>query len=182
MNILMIILLGIAAILVIVLMAAFFASNDYTIERAIAINKPKNDVFGYIRLLKNQEHYNKWVMTDPAMKKEYKGTDGTVGFIYSWESNNNNVGKGEQEIRKIVDGELIEQEIRFMKPFEGKSKIYMSTESITGSQTKVNWVFSGTRNYFMKVMHLVLNLKKMLGKDLEKSLHNLKLVLEGKSS
>ncbi len=43
-------------------------------------------------------------MTDPLMKKQFKGTDGTVGFLYAWDSQNNEVGKGEQEIERIKDG------------------------------------------------------------------------------
>jgi hypothetical protein len=54
----------------------------------------------------------------------------------------------------------------------------MITESSAGNQTRVKWIFDGLRNYPMKIMHLVLNLKKMLGRDLQTSLDNLKAVLE----
>lgn len=36
-------------------------------------------------------------MTDPNMRKNFKGTDGTVGFCYAWDGNKK-AGKGEQEI------------------------------------------------------------------------------------
>jgi hypothetical protein len=114
---------------------------------------------------------------DPGMKKDYKGTDGTVGFVYSWDSNNKNVGKGEQEIIKI-DDKRIDYEIRFKKPFEGISTAYLATEAVSPNQTKVTWEFKGIRNYPMKIMHLLLNLKKMLGKDLATGLATLKTVLE----
>ena len=42
---------------------------------------------------------------DPNIKTDFRGTDGTVGFISAWDSNNiKNVGKGEQEILNMVDG------------------------------------------------------------------------------
>lgn len=179
MSILAIILLALGLIVVLILVVASFSSNEYSIERAITINKPKHDVFGFIMLLKNQDLYNKWVMTDPGMKKEYRGIDGTVGFVYAWDSNNKQVGKGEQEIKNIVEDERLDCEVRFIKPFEGVAKVTMITEFATGNNTKLKWVFSGLRNYPMKIMHLVLNLQKMLAKDLETSLNNLKKVLEG---
>lgn len=37
-------------------------------------------------------------MLDPNMEKEFKGTDGTVGFIYGWNGNKEG-GEGEQEIK-----------------------------------------------------------------------------------
>jgi hypothetical protein len=112
------------------------------------------------------------------MKRDYKGTDGTAGFIYFWDSENKQVGKGEQEIIKITEGERIDYEIRFIKPFAGTSSSYMATEPVSPGQTKVIWVFKGMRNYPMKIMHLLLNLKKMLGKDLATGLATLKTVLE----
>ena len=43
------------------------------------VNKPKQQVFDYVKLIKNQEQYSVWVMKDPNIKIVYTGTDGTVG-------------------------------------------------------------------------------------------------------
>ena len=42
-------------------------------------------------------------MVDPDMKREFKGMDGTVGFIYAW-NGNKRAGEGEQEIKTIEEG------------------------------------------------------------------------------
>lgn len=157
---------------------ALFGKDEFVIEREIIINRPNQDVFNYIRFLKNAEHYNKWVMTDPNMKTAYRGTDGAPGFVYAWDSDNKNVGKGEQEITNISEGERVDYEIRFIKPFASVSTAHLTTVATDGDNTKVKWVFAGQKNYIMKVMHLVLNLEKVLGKDLQTSLGNLKNVLE----
>jgi hypothetical protein len=39
-------------------------------------------VFNYLKLLKNQDNFNKWAMTNPDSNKEFKGTDGTVGSLF----------------------------------------------------------------------------------------------------
>jgi len=178
MSIVIIILIVIAAIIIIILVAAASSSKEYVIERNTIINKPKQDVFNYAKYLKNADQYNKWVMIDPNLRKDYEGTDGTVGSIYYWNSDNKQVGKGEQEIIKITEGERIDYEIRFIKPFVGTSFAYITTESVSSNQTKVTWVFKGVRNYTMKIVHMVFNLKKVLGNDLQTSLSNLKNVLE----
>src|SRR4051794_15515195 len=75
-----------------------FSKKEYSVEREIIINKNKQDVFDYILMLKHQNEFSTWAMMDPNMKKEYKGTDGTVGFVSAWDSQVKDVGKGEQEI------------------------------------------------------------------------------------
>src|SRR6478752_388083 len=105
-------------ILAIPLVIALFVKNEYDVERAVTINKPKEEVFNYVKYLKNQDNYSKWVMIDPNMKKDFKGTDGTAGFIYAWDGNSK-AGKGEQEIKNIKEGERVDVEVRFIKPFAG---------------------------------------------------------------
>lgn len=167
----------IAIIIFIPLIGAAFLSNEYVIEKEVTINKSNSDVFGYIKFLKNQEHYNKWVMKDPNQKIELRGTDGTVGFVMAWDSAKG-AGKGEQEITGMMEGKRINYEIRFEKPFKNVAGSYFITEPVSAGQTNVKWAFTGTRPYGMKVMHFAFNLPKMLGKDLQASLGNLKTVLE----
>jgi uncharacterized protein YndB with AHSA1/START domain len=178
MNILTVILVVIGSLILILLIVAATAKNEYTIHREIIINRPVQEVFRYVKYLKNADQYNKWVMMDTNLRKDYKGTDGIVGFVYYWDSDNKQVGKGEQEITKIKEGERVEYEIRFKKPFEGTSYASIITQPSGNNQTKVTWVFNGVRNYAMKIFHILFNLKKVLGKDLQTSLVNLKNVLE----
>lgn len=171
-------LLFIAAIIVIALITALFIKQEMNAEREIVINKPKQDVFNYIKQLKNQNEYSKWSGMDADMKKEYHGTDGTVGFVSAWNSDNSDVGKGEQEIKKITEGERVDYELRFIKPMESTSTAYMSTESITDSTTKVKWGFAGKMNYPFNIFKLFMDVEKSLGDDFSTGLTNLKNKLE----
>ena len=101
MKMLMKILIASAILIAIPLIVALFVKKDYAVEREITINKPKQEVFDYVKLLKNQDNYSIWATMDPNMKKTYRGTDGTVGFVSAWESKVDSVGVGEQEIKKI---------------------------------------------------------------------------------
>jgi hypothetical protein len=176
MNVLVIIVLIILGIAALVLITALFVKKEYVVKREIAINKPNSEVFNYVRFQKNQDHYNKWVMADPNARKSFSGTDGTVGFIYAWDSDNKKVGKGEQEIKKIREGEKVDLEVRFIKPFEGVGLVYMTTDPLPGNGTRLQWGMQGRNKYPFNLMNLFIG--GMLGKDLESSLLNLKAILE----
>jgi len=168
------ILLVILFILALPFLVALFVNNDYAVEREITINKARPVVFKFVKHLKNQDSYNKWVRMDPEMKKDYKGTDGTKGFVYSWDGEE--AGKGEQEIRNLIEGERIDLELRFIKPFESTASAHLITEALSADQTRVKWGMKGRSPYPMNFMNLFMD--SMLGKDLETSLSDLKNILE----
>jgi hypothetical protein len=178
MNVLKKVLLGLAVIIAIPLIAALFLEKTYHVEREVVINKPVSVVFSYVKQLKNQENYSVWSMMDPNMKKEYLGTDGTVGFVASWSSDNKQVGVGEQEIKAIVENERLDFELRFFKPFKATDAAYMTTIAVSDTQTKVVWGFNGRMKYPMNLMLVTMNMDKMLGDALQTGLDNLKGLLE----
>ena len=85
MNIIITILLVVAGIIALLLIIALFMKKEHYVNREIIINAPRQKVFDFLKLLKNQDQFNKWAMADTDRKKEFKGTDGTVGYIYCLE-------------------------------------------------------------------------------------------------
>jgi hypothetical protein len=165
----------VAGIIALLLIIALFMKREHYVRREIIINAPRQKVFDYIKLLKNQDKFNKHAMAGPDRKREYKGTDGTVGFIYAW-SGNKKAGEGEKEIKKIIEGKRIETEIRFVKPMAATAYIIMETESLSDDQTKVSWSNAGTLNYPINIM--IPMMEKMLPKEMDSSLSTLKNILE----
>lgn len=178
MSVLKKIIIVLAVLIATALVAALFVKKEYAVEREITISKPKEVVFNYIKFLKNQDSYSVWSQKDPNMKKDYKGTDGTVGFTSMWDSENKNVGKGEQELVKITDGERLDFKLRFKVPFEAEDDAYMTTESTDSTNTLVKWGFKGAFPYPMNLMGLIMNMDEEVGGDLATGLANLKATLE----
>ena len=178
MKILKNILLVILGIIVLILVVAIFVPKEYAVERAMTIDLPTSEVFDYVVLLKNQDNYSVWAQKDPNMKKSYFGEDGTVGFVSSWDSDDDEVGKGEQEIIKIDQDFRIDYELRFFEPFEATDKAYMITEVVSSNQTKVKWGFNGKMPYPMNLMLLYINMEEELGTALSDGLNNLQAILE----
>ncbi|MES2543730.1 MAG: SRPBCC family protein [Bacteroidota bacterium] len=174
MNTLLTILLVLIGVIALLLIIALFSRKDYNIQREVIINAPLLKVFDYIILLKNQDHFNKWVMVEPEMQRNFTGTDGTVGFIYGW--NGKKAGEGEQEIKTIIAGKSIATEIRFVRPFVGLANVKMSAEPLSDNQTKVTWNNASKMAYPLNA--LLPMVEKMLAKDMDTSLGNLKTILE----
>ena len=175
MNTILTILLVVAGIIALLLIIALFMKREHYVKREIIINAPRQKVFNYLKLLKNQDNFNKHAMAGPDRKREYKGTDGTVGFIYAW-SGNKNAGEGEKEIKNIVEGKRIETEIRFVKPMRVSASVIFDTESLSDDQTKVKLTNTGTLKYPMNIM--IPMAEKKFPKDMDESLFTLKNILE----
>jgi hypothetical protein len=176
MIILQTILLTLAGMAALVLLTALFLRRDFKVEREIVIDRPKEEVFDFIKFLKNKEYYSPHAVTDPAMKKEYRGADGTPGFISIWKSERKEIGRSEHEITKITEGERIDIEIRFTEPFIAANPAYMTTEMLACGRTKVRSGYNGWLNYPMNLACIFI--KQKIGKDMETSLDNLKTILE----
>lgn len=178
MKILKGILFALLTLIALPLIVALLVKKDYAVEREITINAPKEMVFDYLKYLKNQDNFSVWSELDPNMRKTFSGTDGTVGFVSAWDSDDKNVGSGEQEIMLITEGERIDYELRFYEPFETTDQAYITTEALDSEQTLVSWGFNGEFNYPMNIFLLVMNMDNMLGPDLESGLSKLKEIME----
>ena len=64
------ILIGLVALIVVVLLTAAVTPKDFKIEKSITINKPKAEVFAYLKMLQNAKNWQPWSKMDPNMKEE----------------------------------------------------------------------------------------------------------------
>ncbi|MBN8578978.1 MAG: SRPBCC family protein [Cytophagales bacterium] len=144
--------MGIAMLIVIILIYAFFRAKSTLVEVELTINKPVQDVYSFLSKLKNQDLYNKIRTLDTQMTKEFKGTDGEVGFIYSWASSVKEVGVGEQEIIRLVPFKRIETQIRFKKPFASNDPFTIILEPVDTTLTKVKFSYLLSMSYPTNIM------------------------------
>ena len=168
-KILLYILLGGAALVVLL---GLFAKKDYHIERSIEIDASKAMVYEYARYFKNFEQWSPWSAYDPNLKQVIEGTDGALGATYKW-SGNDKVGVGEQTITAISP-DRIDMEIRFQKPWESTSPVFLSFEDAPEGKTKVNWGFDMHVDFPWNGMAMFTNVDAGVGKDYERGLETLK--------
>lgn len=175
MHTIFIIVLIILGIITFLLIVAFFTKKKHDVKREIIINAATQKVFEYLKILKNQDAFNKNAIADPNRKETYSGIDGTVGFTIAW-NGNKNVGEGKKEIKNIVEGRSIETEISFVKPMAATATIIIETQTLPNNQTKVIWNNAGILKYPINIF--IPMMEKHVAKDMDSSLITLKNILE----
>ena len=110
------------------------------------------------------------------MQKRFHGDDGSVGSGYSWKGNRK-AGQGRMTISDLSAPETVAIDLRFEKPFKSESVIEISLAP-DGDGTEVTWTMTGHHNWMSKIMGIFMPMDKMVGKDFEKGLAQLKAVSE----
>ena len=170
------ILIGLAAVLVLICIVAATRPNTYTVERSASIDAPPPVVHGIVVDFHRWDEWSPWAELDPKMTKTFSGPDKAVGSVYEWVGNDE-VGAGKMTLTEVKAPEAIVMELKFLKPWESTSKVTLSTPA-EGAGTKITWRMDGNHNFASKVMCLFMDMDKMLGGDLEKGLARLKSVSE----
>lgn len=178
MRILKNILIAIISLMALALIVAFFIPRSYTVSVTETINKPKVEVYDYIRILKNQDEYSVWVMADSTLVPEIVGEDGTVGAIQKWNSNDDNVGEGEQEITALTPNRM-DVDLRFKRPFEGTAKAANILKAISENQTELTSEFYSNDKWPMNLMSYFFG-RGMIHDAEVKNLANIKKNLESR--
>jgi hypothetical protein len=156
---------------------ASIAPKTYDVSRSIEINATKETIFPYLKFLEKQREWSPWSKKDPNMNTKLTGTDGEEGAVSYWKGNKD-VGEGEQEITKVIEGKRVEGELRFFKPWKSESDCYMNLEEVSPDTNKVTWGFTGKNKFPFSIMMVFMSMDKMVGKDFEEGLQMLKRKLE----
>ena len=98
----------------------------YHVQRSIQINASPDKVFETVADYGTWTTWSPWLCAEPEAKVTVTDDAASVGSIYSWTGKV--VGEGEIEHRKLEPGRLIEDEIRFLRPFKSTSHVDFELE------------------------------------------------------
>jgi hypothetical protein len=96
--------------------------------------------------------------------------------VYEWDGNSK-VGKGRMEITEVAPLSKVTIKLDFLKPFEGHNIAEFALQP-DGDSTNLTWAMHGPTPFVSKVMQVFISMDKMIGKDFEAGLANLKTVAE----
>lgn len=170
------IILSLLALGAILLIIAAFLPKEFELKAETTINAPQLQVWNYVKFLANQENYSVRVMADPQVKLTYSGTDGTIGFRQTRDSQMRNVGAGEQEIIAMQEWLSYDVEIRFTRPMKATNYARTMLESVGEKQTKVTNTFRGANPRPMNLMSMIFI--GQIRSDMQKNMDNLKAIIE----
>ena len=113
---------------------------------------------------------------DPNLTRRYSGAESGQGAVYDWEGNKK-VGKGRMEIRKVVPPSSVVITLDFMEPWAAHNTAEFTLTPAAGA-TDVVWAMHGPNLFMTKLMGVFMSMDKMVGKDFERGLANLKQAAE----
>ncbi|WP_137937946.1 SRPBCC family protein [Chitinivorax sp. B] len=169
------------AVLVIVVIAVLLVMaatkpDTFRIQRATTVNAPPEEVFALINDFHRWGTWSPWEKKDPAMKRTFGGPPNGKGAIYEWEGNRD-VGKGSMEITDVTAPSKVTIKLDFVKPITGHNTAEF-TLNPHGETTDVTWTMSGPTPFISKLMQVFVDVDRMVGKDFEAGLANLKTAAE----
>lgn len=168
------VILAIAVAVVLVLAAT--KPGTLRVQRSTTIKAPAEQIFPLIADFHQWRRWSPYEEKDPAMKRTYAGAEHGKGAVYAWDGDKN-VGSGRMEILETSSPSKIVIQLDFFTPIEGHNTAEF-TMLPQGDVTHLTWTMSGCSNFMAKLMQVFMNLDKMIGKDFEVGLANLKKLTE----
>ena len=167
-----------AIAIVIILILASTKPATFSVRRSAVVQAPAEVIFPLINNFHQWARWSPWEKRDPAMKRDYSGAESGKGAVYAWDGNKN-AGSGRMEILDASSSSKITIKLDFFKPFEGHNTAeFTFVPEREAAATNVIWVMQGPSSFMSKVMQVFMDLDKMIGRDFETGLANLKTLTE----
>lgn len=150
--------------------------DTFRIQRSTSINATPEKVTALIADFHHWSSWSPWEKLDPALSRKFGGATAGKGAVYEWEGNKK-VGKGRMEITGLSENAQILIKLDFFAPFEAHNTAEFTLHQHDGA-TNIIWAMYGPASFPVKVMHLFMNMDRMVGKDFEAGLASLKALAE----
>ena len=159
-----------------ILVYAATKPDTFRIVRTATIKATPEKIFPLINDFHKWGSWSPWEKLDPAMKRTFTGPDSGKGSVYAWEGNSQ-VGKGSMEITETVPPSKVTLKLEFEKPMEGHNMTDFTLED-KGDSTLVTWDMHGPSPYLAKVLGIFFSMDKLIGRDFDAGLANLRIIAE----
>ena len=170
--------IGIALVVLVVGVLAFAATrpDHFTVQRSIAIKADPAKIYPLLVDFRQWPAWSPWEKLDPTMKRTLSGSAAGAGAVYAWDGSSK-VGAGRMEIKEAAPSKVVVQ-LDFLKPFEAHNIADFTLAPRPDSITEVTWQMRGPAPFVSKLMGVFVDMDKMIGKDFEAGLANLKAAAE----
>lgn len=146
---------------------------SFHVQRSVTVNDTPENVFNKVRDFSTWTTWSPWLCAEPDADVTVSVDSSSVGSTYAWKGEV--VGQGEVEHLRLESGRLIEEEIRFVKPFKSKSSVFFEFEAVEGGTT-VTWRMKGSMPWFL--FWMIPQMEIFIGMDYERGLKMLKEWIE----
>jgi hypothetical protein len=164
------------ALIAVVLVLAALRPGNFRISRSLEINAPASRIFPYIEDFTRWAEWSPYEKLDPGMKRNMGAITRGKGATYAW-SGNNKVGQGSMAISETKQDSLVAIDLSFTRPMKAENEVNFTLEP-SSHGTLVGWHMDGTNNFIGKIFGLFMNIDRMVGRQFEEGLGNLKRITE----
>ena len=154
--------------------------DSFRLERSAVINAPPEKLFALVSDFKQWPRWSPWEKLDPAMARTFSGPERGVGSVYTWDSPSK-AGAGRMEIKEAQTDAKVTIQLNFIRPFAAQNTTEFNLQRQPNNTTQFTWVMYGPSPYVAKLMQIFVSMDKMVGKDFEEGLVNLKRIAEAAS-
>ena len=168
--------IGITLLVIILIIVGYgmTLSGKARLERSITIKAPVEKVFNEVNTFNNIFSWSPWAKIDPEMDTEFSGPEYGVVAKYAWESENQDVGTGTQEILESRANEYVKTKMDF--GIDGEFYAEFILEPTEGG-TNLTWTYEGKVESLLW-KYLLLGMDGQLGPMYEEGLASLKTYVE----
>jgi len=158
-----------------VLIFAATRPDTFTVTRSASMKAPPERIQAQLSDFRGWQAWSPWEKMEPGMQRRFGGAEKGKGATYAWRGNDK-VGQGSMEITEST-AQKVAMDLDFVKPFEAHNTVTF-TLAPKGDATDVTWSMSGPVPYFAKILHVFVDMDRMVGSQFESGLANLKAVSE----
>jgi hypothetical protein len=149
--------------------------SSFEVTRSTTVDAAPEQVHALIDDFHEWQKWSPWEDVDPNLERTYSGAEKGVGAKYAWKGNRK-AGQGSMEITGSAP-ERIDIALTFLKPFKADNDIRFAMVP-TGGSTDVTWTMSGEQKGLAALFGKFVSMDKLVGKDFEKGLAQLKTAAE----
>lgn len=167
--------LAVLAVLVVFALAAG-KPDEFRVERKVVIAAAPAKIFPWLEDPRKTVEWSPWEKKDPNLKKTFSGAPKGVGAVYEWDGNKD-IGAGRIEIVEAEAPKKVVMDLHFLRPMEGRNVARYEVTPVAGG-SEVSWSIQGPMPFLSKVMCVFMDMDKMIGREFEKGLADLKALAE----
>jgi hypothetical protein len=168
--------IGALAIVAIILVMTTMQPDSFAVTRSVTISAAPEKIVPLVADFHNWSRWSPWEKLDPDMQRTFGGAQSGKGAVYNWQGNSD-VGSGRMEITDLAALNKVVIKLDFMQPFESHN-VTEFTLRPQGPATTVAWNMRGPMPFVSKLMSVFMSMDKIIGKDFEKGLSQLKAEAE----
>ncbi len=161
----------------------FYASrqpDSFRVQRSVRIQASAEKIYPLINDLHRFNTWNPFMKKDPGMKSSYRGAAAGPGAGFDFAGEGRSMGSGSIDIIESSAPGRVVMTLDMHEPMEARNRVEFILAPQGGGATDVSWSMEGVGALplMAKVMHVFINMDRMVGGDFEAGLAELKTIAE----